>query len=409
MISQVKFGWPGRQAYVRLHRWCGLTIALFIVISSLTGAALAFRDELEVMLAPQLQLVEAAPGAVFMSPYVLREKVQSQLGAGVFVPTLKLHPLPGRALMLGAFATGPVPLAYNQVFVNPYDGTVLGKRHSEAISLRPANLVPFLFKLHHSLAMPGVWGTLVLGIVAVIWTLDCFVGFYLTLPPKRPWLPKWGRAWQVRFDAWYKTNFDLHRAAGLWLWVVLLLFAWSSVMLTLTSQVYEPVMSSVFSFDKSWRGQALLPQPLRQMPLSWPEAHQLARQRMAEFAAERGLTVDVEEQFSFDPRRGLYMYLVHSDADLRSGVGNTGLLLDARPGLNGAVRGHWLPTRDQAGNTVSNWLGALHMGHVWGLPYRIFIALIGLVATMLSFTGTVIWWKKRKGRVSARLVRSQHR
>ncbi len=40
--------------------------------------------------------------------------------------------------------------------------------------------MPFIWQLHLSLAL-GEWGAWVLGI-ALVWTLDCLIGFYLTLP-----------------------------------------------------------------------------------------------------------------------------------------------------------------------------------------------------------------------------------
>ncbi|MFL9926469.1 PepSY-associated TM helix domain-containing protein [Herbaspirillum lusitanum] len=398
-----RFFLPRRQAYVLLHRWTGLTIALFLTIASLTGIALAFEDELECWLAPQLQLAAPADGAAatFLSPYELQTRVQAALGPGVRVESLMLHPRPGRSLMWRVQAAGdaqgkPVRIGFNQVFVNPYDGAILGTRDSEAISLRPQQLMPFLFKLHHSLALPGIWGTLLMGVISVIWTLDCFVGIYLTWPLQRPYLNRWGKAWKIKLGSSnYRFIFDLHRAGGLWLWLMLLLFAWSSVMFNLRQQVYEPVMSAIFKFDNSWRGAPRLPKPMAAPPLSWPQAHALARERMQTYAQAQGFVIDFEELLAFDGRRGLYAYLVHSNLDLRKDTGNTGILIDAR---SGELRGHWLPTGDVGGNTFSNWIGALHMGHVFGLPYRIFISLVGLMVAVLSVSGVYIWWKKRKGR-----------
>ena len=60
-----------------------------------------------------------------------------------------------------------------------------------------------------------------------------------------------------------------------------------------------------------------------------------------------------------------------------------------------------MPTGQHSGNTISAWLYALHMGDVFGLPYRIFVCVLGLVIAMLSVTGVYIWWKKRKARVRA--------
>jgi uncharacterized iron-regulated membrane protein len=41
------------------------------------------------------------------------------------------------------------------------------------------------------------------------------------------------------------------------------------------------------------------------------------------------------------------------------------------------------------------------MADVFGLPYRIFVCVLGLIITMLSVTGVYIWWKKHKARIHA--------
>jgi uncharacterized iron-regulated membrane protein len=55
--------------------------------------------------------------------------------------------------------------------------------------------------------------------------------------------------------------------------------------------------------------------------------------------------------------------------------------------------------------TLHQWLFALHMATVWGLPYKIFLAITGLVIAVLCVTGIYIWWKKRIARQVAGLRR----
>lgn len=50
---------PSRKVWVLVHRWAGLSLALFLAIAGLTGMALAWEDELEAWSAPGLLL--AAP------------------------------------------------------------------------------------------------------------------------------------------------------------------------------------------------------------------------------------------------------------------------------------------------------------------------------------------------------------
>lgn len=43
----------------------------------------------------------------------------------------------------------------------------------------------------------------------------------------------------------------------------------------------------------------------------------------------------------------------------------------------------------------------LHSGRILGLPGHILISAMGLVVAVLSVTGVVIWWRKRRARLLA--------
>ena len=45
------------------------------------------------------------------------------------------------------------------------------------------------------------------------------------------------------------------------------------------------------------------------------------------------------------------------------------------------------------------WATMLHMAQVFGLPYRVATSLLGLLVTMLSVTGVLIWLRKRSARL----------
>lgn len=395
---------------VWLHRWTGLSIGLFLVVASLTGSVLAFQHELDDWLTPQLHRAPPpAAGHTAPDAFALRELVNQQLAPRAQVDAVRFHALPGRTLRLPVRpavdpATGqPYALDFNEVFVDPATGRIQGRRQTHTLCAEAACLMPFVLRLHHSLALPDPWGTLVLGLVSLLWTIDCFVGFYLTTPrrvPGKPFFTRWQPAWMVRWGASaVRLNLDVHRAAGLWLWAAFFVFAWSSVMFTLREPVFRPVMGLAFSFDDSWRSVPDRAQPLTQPRLDWRAGHEAARTAMQTLAERHGLRIDFEEQFWFDASRGVYAYMVHSSADLRAQVGNTAVLVDAD---TGEWRGEWLPTRGALGNTVSNWLGALHMGHVFGLPYRIALFLAGLVVVVLSITGMAIWVQRRRARAHGR-------
>jgi len=51
-----------------------------------------------------------------------------------------------------------------------------------------------------------------------------------------------------------------------------------------------------------------------------------------------------------------------------------------------------------AADVFVNWLSALHMGEVFGFPYKVVLCLLGLVVAGLSATGVLIWWRKLQSR-----------
>jgi uncharacterized iron-regulated membrane protein len=202
------------------------------------------------------------------------------------------------------------------------------------------------------------------------------------------WLVKWG-------GSAYRINFDLHRAGGLWVWVLLLAFAWSSVGFNLNEQVYMPVMKTVFHQPATFGDLVKITEPNPVPGLDVGKAHELAKSLMAEQAARNHFRVLQEQSLYYYADYGAYIYSVRSDRDLTDGGGGTFLVFDA---FNGRLGGITIPTGANAGSTIHSWIFALHMAQIWGLPFRIFVSVMGLFVVMLSVTGIYIWWKKRRAR-----------
>ncbi len=398
-----------RARLVIVHRWLGLVIALFLVLTGLTGSLLAWEHELDTWLAPWLHRAEApSPNHPLMSGLALREAVARQVGPQVQVLGVSLNNQPGETVRLRVRATpGEPTLAYDEVYANPHTGAIQGTRDGRALHWGREYIMPILFELHCSLALPGQWGTVILGVVSLLWTIDCFIGLWVTLPKKGrlagslAWWRAWKTSWTLKRGApFYRRNLDLHRAGGLWLWAMLFVFAWSSVMFNLRP-VWQPVMALAFDFDDGWRQARSRVASAKPPALDWQAGLDASRRAMAQLAARQGLRLDFEQQIAYNPGQRTYVYMVHSSADLRRHVGNTAVMVDAD---TGAYVASYLPSGAAAGNTIGNWMGALHMGHVFGLPYRVFVCVLGLVVVALSGTGLYIWWKKRQGRLHARAL-----
>lgn len=387
-----------RAAMLLVHRYVGLLLAVFLVIAGITGSLLAWNEELEAAISPQLFRVTAPPAATRMDPLLLHAQVQARY-PDALAARLPLEFSDGRSVL---FALRPLSksqkLANDQVFVDPYTGQTLGQRRWGNISQGMKNLMPFIYRLHYSLALDGI-GTVLFGIVALLWTLDCFAGAWLTLPnkppsgePARRWPARWWQAWKFRSGSAYKISFNLHRAGGLWTWTMLFVLAWSSVAFNLP-QVYDPAMKAIFAHQRGLETIPKLARPKLTPALSWEQALPAAHRLMAQQAQVGGFIVVAEKSLLYDPQRAIYRYDVRSSHDIRHKGGHTRLVMNAD---TGALLGLWLPTGAAAGDTLSTWMATLHMAAMWGWPLQLLVCLMGLAVTALSVTGMHVWLRKRR-------------
>lgn len=406
-----------RHSLIQLHRYAGLLLAPFLVVVGLTGSLLAFHDEMDRWLNPDL-LTVPVPDSVDAAPAFDLFTLHEQIGQREPRAQIDIIRLRHEADKVWHFSlrpridpeTGkPFELPYTELYINPYTGESTGTRVWGEASLAKENIMPFLFRLHYSLAMPEhllMFGVYILGIAALLWFFDCFTGFYLTLPPgKKPFSPadvqsnqrqqhayyfwrRWKSAWQIKAG---RFNYDLHRAGGLWLWPILLVMAWSSVAFNLHA-VYQPVMSTIL--NKRNLDAAL---PTRENPVETPRVNMrtaqiLGRSIIDAVSKQQGFTVEHETFLLLDRERGVYFYHVKTDQELGGKYGETVVALDAD---TGTLKLLITLNDDSVGDVVHRWITWLHTARVFGLPMQILICMTGLIVVTLSITGAVIWWRKR--------------
>jgi len=375
-----------------LHRWLGLALMGFLLVAALTGSVMAFYPQLSALTAPSLfRAVAPFAGARPLDPLALRERLLQQR-PGLQVDVLPLHVEPGRSLMF------PVKPARSDgddgIYVDPYSGRIQGQRRWGDIRQGMRNVVPFLYRIHYCLTVDGV-GQKILGGVALMWLVASLLGLGLTLPPAvhggvARWR-MWRAAWRPRLrGSALGISFSVHRAGGLWLWPMFIVFAWSAVGLTLSQEVYQPVMRALgASVPPSI---ARLPQPRPHPGLTWDQALGLARTHMGEQLLAHGDRLEWEDSLRYDPTRAAFAYRVHTTADIGTRRAHSTLWIDA-------TSGHVLAFQPTAGTTrgqtVSAWLFAMHRADLGDAAYRIFECLFGLGLAGMSISGAVLWWKRR--------------
>lgn len=315
-----------RHFWVLLHRWAGLAMAAFLIIVAMSGSLLAFYPELERLINPQFYPKQVLGKKLDMA--TLAEMAEQQVPNGRVNAVMMEANQEATLVNISARSDSGGQLnalGFNQMFVDPYTGEELGRRQFGAISQGMINLMPFIYKLHYNLALDsfGMW---VLGICALIWTIDCFVGFYLTLPQRRKaassttslpegkasksWWQRWQPAWNIRWkSSSYKLNFDLHRASGLWLWLILFIFAWSSVYMNLWDTVYTWTTRAVFDYKAPWTELPELDKPLQAPKLSWRQAQANGEKLITKQAQAHDFTIEQVVALRLDREHGVYTYL----------------------------------------------------------------------------------------------------
>ncbi len=395
-----------RRAALVAHRYVGLFLTVFVVVAGLTGILLAFYEELDEVLNPEVHFVPVEERALpLLEPFEMTARVQAALPPGQAFRSVAFDAEPGHTVSSWVEES---PDEWREWFVSPHTGRVVAKRNWGDLSEGKINLMTFVYRLHYSLAL-GDTGIVLFGIAALLWTIDCFVGAYLTFPRPGPggrrgpgtFLRRWLPAWAVRTNKLFSFVFTWHRASGLWIWALLFVFAWSGVGFNL-HPVYQPVMKGLLGMQAA--GHDLLPHlepPFVAPELGPREAHARAKEELARLAEGRGFTVQRERSMYYAEDHGAYAYRVESSLDLSERTPWTEVYIDGR---SGKLLGFSAPTGLGVGNTVSSWLFALHMGAVFGTWYRVVVACVGLMVATLGVSGVWIWWRKRQQR-SARVPR----
>jgi uncharacterized iron-regulated membrane protein len=416
-----------RHFWVLMHRYCGLTMALFLIVAGLSGSILAFYHELDGWLNPECSpdhLHISIQNRPLLDPFELRERALKQVPeARIDLVNLPVKPDEAYSLMLQPRLnpeTGEnFPLGYDSIALNPYTGEEIERNpvspeQEGYFPLTRKNILQFVYALHYQLAL-GEMGMWLFWVVVVIWTVDCFVGFYLILPPRRkqnniqPHLTKrqetrsfwqrWQVAWKVKWPAsFFRVNFDLHRAFGLWLWLMLFIFAWSSVMLEIhvfdkLPPVYDKVMQTFFDYPPDEPLRINLTKTVPDPAIDFRTAHVIGQKLMQAQSEMRHFKVKQEVGLYYDQSHGDFQYIANTDREMDGKSLAATVKFDASTGK--LLWSDPIAVGDYSGLTIKSWLFSLHMAQIWGMPYKVFVCVMGLVTTMLSVTGVYIWWKKR--------------
>lgn len=373
-----------------VHLWTGLVFGTLLVLQGLTGAALAWRHELDRFLNPGL--LQVAPpagmrdgGAMRVSPAAVQAVADAlERDARYGRPNMLMFPERAGDVFIAWYRPAPGGLwsqgVTRQVMVDPATLAVTGERNwGEAGWSRPL-LMPTLFHLHRYL-MAGEGGKVIVAVEGVALVLAALTGLVV-------WWPRMSRSaiWSAitirHGGSWPRFSFQLHRAAGFFVAPVLLLSGFSGVHFNMPEWV-APAVNAIAPVTPAGKVANLsAPSAGR---ISADAAVAAAQARFPDARVSR-LTLPAKASQPYEIR-------VRQPGELRHGDGATRISIDAR---DGQVLRVIDPLRAQGGDRFIGMLFPLHTGEALGLGGRIFISLYGLMPLVFFVTGVVVWLKFRR-------------
>lgn len=357
-----------RRALVQVHLWTGLALGLYVLVSSVTGAALVFQEELAAVAQAQLQEVPAASvaGQRRLTPDEAVDAVTRTL------PEARLLSLAPPASDTGTYQAGILLDGYRLAFVHPASGAVTGP-------VAPGGaIVSWMHEVHANLLV-GRTGRLLNGVGGLLLVLLAATGLVIWWPGAGGWR----RALVLkRGVGWKRFVFDLHHVVGFWLLVPVVVLSLTGAYFTWPAH-YRAIIG--------WFSPAEpLPAPRVDVTAGVTGRAPLATIIAAARGAAPGLQLRRLGNVGGGPAQPLTVFLAADDH--AAPVDETRVFVDRISGRVLEVR----PPRTyaSAGDAMASWLGPLHTGHFGGPLVKALWAVAGLAPAVLFFSGFLMWWHR---------------
>lgn len=354
-----------RRAWLQVHKWIGLLLALLIIPISVTGSALVWHDGLDEWLNPQ----RVAEGAPAKGPADYAAAVRGQLQDGERIASVRMPDGGEGAVQVVATkapADGQRRAPRTTFYVHPETGAVLDTARGGG------GLVQTLHVLHGSMMIPEI-GRQIVGWVGAFMLISCLTGIWL-------WWPVTGSVRRgFRWKRQPSFNANLHHQLGFWVLIPLAMLSATGVWISF------PQTFSGFETGAQGGGGAAKkvsaprpPQPAEQTAMNADQALAAAQPQAgdAQLVAVGWPTSErADWTVSFARDEG-------GPAEYR--VGDS----------DGKVTPPGPPQPETIARVMRRW----HDGAGMGFGWQLIIFLGGIIPAILSITGILMWWRSRKWR-----------
>ena len=356
-----------RMAWLQVHKWIGLLLAVLIIPISVTGSALVWHDWLDAQLEPQRYQVL---GPAELPPSAYAARAAAELGPEQRLSTLRFNAegMPVQAVAQKP-GQGPRPERTNY-WLDP--------RTAEIIDQAPAaeGMVHVMHVLHGSMMIPGGWGRPIVGWVGVFMLISSISGLWLWWPLSGSF--KSGLKWKRRNS----LNANLHYMTGFWILIPLAMLSFTGAWISFPKvfSAFEPNPAAAQGRGPGGPGRGAQPLETTQTTIdaALAAAQPLATGHLVSIAWPTDRSAEWTLQFESDsdaPRTEIKV----GDADA--------VALAPEP-----------PRPETLARKMRRWHDGTDMGVIW----QVVIFAGGIIPALLSVTGIVIWWRARRARMRSR-------
>jgi uncharacterized iron-regulated membrane protein len=331
-----------RKAIFQIHLWTGIGLGIYVLLISVSGSAIVFRNELYKSLWPGPKLVPISGPR--LSRDALKKAVHTEWPA-YSVTYIWESKRPNEATEVWIEHNGEAHAKTKGRLVNPFTGKDLGASRPATIGL-----LAWFSDLHTNL-LAGKTGRAINGVLSILVVLLSVTGLIL-------WWPGTGRirrSLTIDFRAnWKRMNWDLHSVTGLWLFAFV--FVWG--------------VTGVF--------------------LVFPRPFQVVVNHFSRLEVY-SLITSVEAPSVAVPAQMIPVPMINV-ADETSPP-------QPRP------RRRRPPFRGSAGDKFLRWFYYLHFGNFADWQVKALWVILGLTPPFLFATGAIMWWNRvlsREARASRR-------
>jgi len=341
----------------RLHSWLGLTLGIFMLSFFVTGAIIVFREELNKAEHPELFIVDKQGDYL---PYDSLYRLALQQRPDLYLYSFRYIPRhPDETIEMRVY--DPSTKTYPLLYLNPYDGKVLGVENNSFYDM--------MLRWHYQFAIGkageflaaifalALLGSLVTGIVVYRRFFWRAIFFRVSFP----------------FRNWRLAVSSLHRIIGCWALVFNFILAFSGFYM----------MMYVFDIKTHFQpAGAEVQGPPPAINLNLDSLIHVAHTRIDNF------------QFAYldFPRKdGDALRITGLSKSWLFGEYNNAVSFDYN---SGAVKEIFREEQLSVKEKFEYALYTLHYGQYGGKPVKILYAFFGLASTLLTISGFVLFWRR---------------